>query len=231
MLLIEQVHSQLVCVCVCVCVCVHLCIAYVFMCVHMCVPCESVDRSLRSIAPHLIFWNSLSPSLATADLVGPAARQAPGILSLDSPVLRKQMQEDIPALSGCSGSRLGSSGLPDKHFTDCAISPALPQFFYNCSGWNRNGPLDAHVWMPGPRRGALLGGLGLLEEVCHCKGWLEVSYAQAVPTVTHSLLHSLLLLLVDKDVKFLVPPAPCLPIHCHASAMMINLWNCKPAPN
>jgi hypothetical protein len=41
----------------------------------------------------------------------------------------------------------------------------------------------------------------------------EVSYAQAMPSMTHSLL-----LAVDLDVELSAPsPAPCLPAHCHAS--------------
>jgi hypothetical protein len=42
--------------------------------------------------------------------------------------------------------------------------------------------------MLGPWGVALLGGVALLEEVCHCGDGLGVSYAQALPTVESSLL-------------------------------------------
>jgi hypothetical protein len=54
----------------------------------------------------------------------------------------------------------------------------------------------------------------MLEEVCHCGVDFEVSYAQAMPSVAHSLL----LLSVDQDVKLSAPSlAPSLPGYCHAS--------------
>ena len=47
-----------------------------------------------------------------------------------------------------------------------------------CLGWfERN-------WAS--KGGALLGGVALLEEVCHCGLGFEVFYAQAVPNVAHS---------------------------------------------
>ena len=55
---------------------------------------------------------------------------------------------------------------------------------------------------------ALLGGVALLEKVCHCGGWLpSLIYAQVVPSVTHSFF----LLPVDQDVELAAPQAPCLP--------------------
>jgi len=54
-------------------------------------------------------------------------------------------------------------------------------------------------------------------EVCHC-----------TPSVTYRLL-----LLVDQDVELSAPPAPCLPVHRHASCRDdngLNLRNCEPAP-
>ena len=42
---------------------------------------------------------------------------------------------------------------------------------------------------------ALLRGVALLEEVCHCGTGSEVSYAEAMPSVAHSLL-----LPLDQDV-------------------------------
>ena len=74
---------------------------------------------------------------------------------------------------------------------------------------------------------ALLVGVVLLEWVWSC--WsgcglvggsvpllgagLQVSYAQALSSVAHSLL----LLPSDEDVELSVPPAPCLPGRCHVS--------------
>ena len=60
---------------------------------------------------------------------------------------------------------------------------------------------------------ALLGGMALLEEVCDSmEAGFEVLYAQAIP----SLAHSLLLLPADQDVELSAPsPAPCLPACCH----------------
>jgi hypothetical protein len=52
----------------------------------------------------------------------------------------------------------------------------------------------------------------LLEEVCHYGGKFEILYAQAIPSVVHSVL----LLLGDKDVELSVPStAPCLHACCH----------------
>jgi hypothetical protein len=42
-----------------------------------------------------------------------------------------------------------------------------------------------------------LGGVILLEEVCHCGVGFEVSYAQAMSSITHSLLP----MPVDQDVE------------------------------
>ena len=70
--------------------------------------------------------------------------------------------------------------------------------------------------------GALLGGVALLEEVCHCgcKLWdpppscLKIAFSW-VP--------------LDQDVECSVPsPAPCLPGCCHAPAMMIIDWSSEP---
>ena len=67
--------------------------------------------------------------------------------------------------------------------------------------------------MLGSQGMALLGGVALLEWVWPC--WrkcvtvevgFEVSYAQAMPSVTHSLL----LLPADQDTELLAFPAPCL---------------------
>jgi hypothetical protein len=63
-------------------------------------------------------------------------------------------------------------------------------------------------------------GVALLEWVCPC--WrkcgtvevgFEVFYAQAMPSVEHSLL----LLLVNQDLELLTPSAPCLLARCHGS--------------
>ena len=65
-----------------------------------------------------------------------------------------------------------------------------------------------------------IGGVALLEEVCHCGG-LEVLYAQAKARAAHSLL----LLPADQDVELSAPsPAPCLPAWAiFPTMMMIDL--------
>jgi hypothetical protein len=77
------------------------------------------------------------------------------------------------------------------------------------------------------RRCGLVGvGLALLEEESWW-GWALRSYAQAQPSVKReppSWLPSY------QDVELLAPPAPCLPVCCHASHYYdngLNLWNCK----
>lgn len=53
-----------------------------------------------------------------------------------------------------------------------------------------------------------------MEEVCHCEGGFEVSYAQALPHVAHHLL----LLPVNLDVELSATSStPCLSAHGHAS--------------
>jgi hypothetical protein len=55
--------------------------------------------------------------------------------------------------------------------------------------------------------------VALLEEVCHYKGGLEVSYAQTTPSVSHSPL----LLPVEQNVELsALSPAPCLSGGCPA---------------
>ena len=56
------------------------------------------------------------------------------------------------------------------------------------------------------------GSVILVEEVCHCGESIEVSYAQAMLSVEHSIL-----LPLDQEVEPTAPPAPCLPAHCYAS--------------
>ena len=61
-----------------------------------------------------------------------------------------------------------------------------------------------------------LGGVALLEEVCHWGAGFEVSEAQARPSII------LFLLPVDQDVELSAPSlAPCLPACHHASLVMI----------
>jgi hypothetical protein len=75
----------------------------------------------------------------------------------------------------------------------------------------------------------LLGGVALLEEVCHRGVGFEVSNTQAIPSMTHSLL----LLPVEQDVELLAPSAPYLTAPCHASCHDdngLNLGNCMSAP-
>ena len=60
------------------------------------------------------------------------------------------------------------------------------------------------------RRHGIVGvGVVLLEEVCHCRVGFEVSYAQTMPSVAHSLLF----LPTSQDVELSDPSlAPCLPV-------------------
>jgi len=89
----------------------------------------------------------------------------------------------------------------------------------NWCGLNRYGPYRfLCLYMHGPWAVALLGGVALLEEVCHggsrLWGLLCSSYINEE--------HSLLLLPVDQDVELTVPsPAPCLPNAASLPAMMI----------
>ena len=72
--------------------------------------------------------------------------------------------------------------------------------------------------MLGSEQVAPLGGMTLLEEVCYCKAGCEVSYTQVMPSAAHSLL----LLPTDQVVEIPASsPAPCLPAHYHAPALMI----------
>ena len=78
----------------------------------------------------------------------------------------------------------------------------------------------------GPQGMAVLEDVALLEYVwpywrkCSTvEAGFEVSYAQATPSVEHSLL----LLLVDQDVDLSdSSPAPCLPSCCHACCQADN---------
>ena len=57
-----------------------------------------------------------------------------------------------------------------------------------------------------------------------CGGGFEFCYAQAMLSVTHSLL-----LPADQDAELSAPsPAPCLPGCCHASSLMIMDWTSEP---
>jgi hypothetical protein len=89
------------------------------------------------------------------------------------------------------------------------------------------------VWMGmvyiGPWGMSLLGGMALLEEVCHCVGRLwGLIYWSYVHCGSHSPSA-----IVDYDVDFAAPfLASCLPV-CHASCHENNeleFWECKPAP-
>ena len=64
---------------------------------------------------------------------------------------------------------------------------------------------------------ALFGGMALLEEVCHCGGWVLFFCSSS-----------------EQDIELSAPPAPCLPGYCHASHQDdngLNLRTCKPALN
>jgi hypothetical protein len=63
------------------------------------------------------------------------------------------------------------------------------------------------VWPHWIRCDLVGGSLSLVE------AGFEISYAQATPSVAHTLL----LLPGDQEVEFSALPAPCLPAHCHAS--------------
>jgi hypothetical protein len=66
-----------------------------------------------------------------------------------------------------------------------------------CGGSNRNAPHRFMCLKAWPQRVALLAGMALLKEVCQlCRRCFEVVYAQAMPTVAHSLL----LLPADQDI-------------------------------
>ena len=61
---------------------------------------------------------------------------------------------------------------------------------------------------------ALVGGVALLDEVCHYRGGLEVSYAPAIPSVAHSPL----LLSIEQNVELsALSPAPSLSGCCRVS--------------
>ena len=63
-------------------------------------------------------------------------------------------------------------------------------------------------------------GMSLLEEVCHWAVGFEVSNAQVRPSVL------LFLLPAGPDIELWAPfPAPCLPVHCHASCRDNNRLN------
>ena len=67
---------------------------------------------------------------------------------------------------------------------------------------------------------ALLGGVALLEELCHCGVGFEVLYAQTLLNVAHSLL-----LPSDQDVELSAPS-----LVSSRDDIGLNLWNYKPAP-
>lgn len=65
---------------------------------------------------------------------------------------------------------------------------------------------------------AQLGGVALLEQVCHCGGSSLRSYMLKLCTQAQCETHSSLLGALDPDVDLSAPsPAPCLPAHRHAS--------------
>ena len=90
-------------------------------------------------------------------------------------------------------------------------------------GLNRYGPhrlMCLNAWPIGSGTNRRCGLVG--ESVLLCVGaGFEVSYAQAIPSVAHSLP----LMSEDQDVELCAPPAPCPPSHCHASYYDYNQLN------
>ena len=68
---------------------------------------------------------------------------------------------------------------------------------------------------------ALLGGMALLELVCHCGCGLMALILAAWKSVFHWLTS-------DEDVDLSALPVPCLPRCCHASTLMITHWTSEP---
>ena len=125
---------------------------------------------------------------------------------------------------------------PKTHMHVYRSSSSLPSETSACVVvWIGLAPIDSSVWMFGPWGVALLGGVALLEEVCHCglgllvlKLWPVCVTVSSWPPVEDSLW-----LPSDQDVELSAPsPAPCLPAGCHVVChddKGLNLWNCKPA--
>ena len=88
---------------------------------------------------------------------------------------------------------------------------------HSCGDFNRNGHHRLMCLNAWPKGEALLAGVALLEEVCHCGVWLSgllcSSYAQCG---TRSLM-----LPEDPEVELSASPAPCLPAHAMLPAIII----------
>ena len=68
----------------------------------------------------------------------------------------------------------------------------------------------------------VLGNVALLEEMCHVWMGFEVSFAQTIP----SMAHSLSLVPADQDVELSAPSsAPCLSASLHVSCHYDNRLN------
>jgi len=88
---------------------------------------------------------------------------------------------------------------------------------WSCGGLNRNDPRGLVCLNAWPLESGTIRRYGLVGGSVSPRSGLEVSNAQALPSVAHSLLQ----LPSDQDVELSAPPAPCLPAHCHAPAMTI----------
>ena len=105
---------------------------------------------------------------------------------------------------------------PSRNFWTHRLLPSLYVVV-----WMGRAPIDSCVWI----LGLVEVGAVLLEDVGHLGAGSELSYAQAMPIVTHSLL-----LPANQNIELL---APCLTVCCHASHHDdngLNLSNCKPVP-
>lgn len=107
---------------------------------------------------------------------------------------------------------VGSYGCSDVRYCSSFISLALTNMptksnLGKCGGWEEMILMGSGI----VRRCGLVEGMALLEAVCHSVGGLEVSYAQAILSVTVCFL-----LLADQDAGLSVySPVLCLPAHCH----------------
>ena len=96
--------------------------------------------------------------------------------------------------------------------------------------WIRTDSIDSCVWILDSQGVALVGGVALFEEVCHCGGGLWglicSSHTQCGTQSPYTACRS--------RCRTLAPsPAPCLPALCHVSCHDdngLNLWTHKPAP-
>jgi len=90
--------------------------------------------------------------------------------------------------------------------------------------WIGLAPIDSCIWICLAQGVALLGGVALLEEVCHCVSGLWDPSPSCLETVFW--------LPLEQDVGLSAPLAWGLSGCCHASRHddnELNFWTCKPA--